>query len=193
MTRRHRARGNGLVEMLVGTALGMLVLTGLAGAIAGGARVLVVTAARGELEDIAHIAVESLTFDVRRAGFDPTAAGVPAVVEAYTDRVTLTADLDGDGAVDADSEETIGYVCASATRRLSRVVGRQSMPVADGVTRCSFRYLDTTGTVLAVPTTGLATSDLARVRAIALDLAVAAPGLAMPTARAPLVGLRVPS
>lgn len=186
----NRARGSGLVELLAGTALALIVLTALTGAVATGARVLTVAAGRGELEDIAHIAVECLTFDVRRAGYDPAGGGVVAVTEAFGDRVTLTADLDGDGTVAPDSEETVAYVCAGS--RLSRIVGRQSMPVADGVSVCRLRYLDASGAPLTVPPTGLAATDRTRIRAIALDLTVSAPGLAMPTSRTTLVSLRTP-
>lgn len=193
MSPRPTTRGSGLLELLVGTAIGMGVLGLLTGAIATGARVLTVAAARGELEDIAHIAVESLAFDVRRAGYDPVATGVTAVTEAYADHVILAADLGGDGTVAADSEETIAYVCSTANRRLSRIVGRQSLPVADGVRTCRLRYLDAAGSVLPVTATGLSAADRGRVRTIVLDLVLAAPGLTMPTARTIVVSLRTPA
>src|SRR5207247_177503 len=79
-----------------------------------------------------------------------------AVREADADRLVLAADLDGDGAVDDASEETAAYVCLASARRLSRLVGRQSMPLADGVTGCGFRYLDREGAPMAIPPGGLA-------------------------------------
>lgn len=186
-------RGSSLVELVVGTGLGMLVLAGLAAALAAGGRLLAVTAARGELEDIAHIAVESLAFDVRRAGFDPAAAGVAPIIDAHPDRITLTGDLDGDGLVATNSEETITWICATGTGRLSRIVGRQSLPLADGVTRCRFRYVDAAGTDIPAPSTGLSGTDRERIRAVGIDLLVGTSALRMPTARAPLIGLRVRS
>jgi Tfp pilus assembly protein PilW len=188
---RHRdTRGASLVELLVGTALALAALGALTAAIACGGRLLVQGGARGELEDVAHIAVEALTFDVRRAGYDPTLAGVERLVEAAADRLTVTADLDGNGAVDGTSEETVAWVCAPAQRRLSRIVGRQSMPLADGVTSCAFRYLDAGGAPIVVPPAGLAAIDRARVRAIALDLDLTAAPLHAPSGRRTVVALR---
>src|SRR5439155_9083164 len=93
-----------------------------------------------------------------------------ALAEARADRVALTADLDGDGAVDPNSEESVVHACALATARLSRIVGRQSMPLAEGVTACGFRYLDPGGLPLVVPAGGLDPSARAAVSAVALDL-----------------------
>ncbi len=134
MRRRRHARATSLVELLVGTALALVVLSALTAAVGTGARLLLACGARGEAEDTAQLALEALTFDVRRAGWDPAASGLVAVREADVDRLVLTADLDGDGAVDDTSEETTAYVCLASARRLSRLVGRQSMPLADGVT-----------------------------------------------------------
>jgi len=189
--RRHARRGTSLVELLVGTALAMTALAALTASVSCGGRVLVRGAGRGELEDIAHIAVEALAFDVRRAGYDPTLVGVVALVEAATDHLVVTADLDGNGSIDDASEERITWSCAPG--KLSRLVGRQSLPVADGVTGCAFAYLDATGAPLATPAGGLAAVDRARVRAVALDLTVAADALHAATRRRPVVALRRPA
>jgi len=185
-----RRRGSGLVELLVASVLGLLVLAALTTAVASGARLLGTAGARGELEDTAQLAVEALTFDARRAGYDPAGAGVQALVEARPDRVTFGADLDGDGTVNPGSEETIAYVCSTAARRLSRLVGRQSLPLVDGASACGFHYLDATGSVLALPAAGLSPAALRTVRAVQLDLTLSAPGLHRPTTRTALVALR---
>jgi len=177
-----------IVELLVGTTLSLVLLTALTGAVGAGGRLLTALGRRGELEDTADLALEALAFDVRRAGYDPRAAGVASVTDARPTALVLQADLDGDGAVDAASEETTQYVCNTATRRLSRVLGRQSLPLADGVTGCAFRYLDDAGAPIPAPPVGLAAADRARVRAVALDLALAAGGAA--TTRTAMVALR---
>jgi hypothetical protein len=181
------ARGATLAELLVGTALGLASLALLTAAVAAGGRMLVAAGARGETEDTVHLAVEALRVDVRRAGFDPAAAGVAPLVEARDDGLALAADLDGDGGVATDSEESVAWQCARAARRLSRVVGQQSMPLADGVVACAFRYLDDAGAALATP---LGPADLPRVRAVELTLGVRPPGLVLPSVRTALVALR---
>ena len=191
MTRGCWDRGGfALVELLVGTGLALAALGALTAAIACGGRLLVRGAARGEVEDVAHIAVEALTFDVRRAGYDPRLVGVERLAEAAADRLTVTADLDANAAVDATSEETVTYLCSAALRRLSRIVGRQSLPLADGVTACAFRYLDASGAPLSLPAGGLATADRARVRAVGLDLALTDATLHAATNRRTLIALR---
>jgi len=181
-------RGTALLEQLVGTMLALLVLGTLVAVVGTGSGLLVAVAARGETEDTVQLAVEALTFDVRRAGYDPAAAGVPAVSEARTDRLTLAADLNGDGTVAASSEETTAYVCALPAQQLSRIIGRQSLPLAGGVLACGFRYLDATGTPLAVPPAGLDVPGRSRIRAVGLDLTLRLRGT--PTTRRVVVALR---
>ena len=190
MRSRQRPRGTSIVELLVGTLLGLLVLAALTGAVAVGARLVVSAGARGEAEDTAQLAVEAFTFDARRAGYDPSGAGIERVVDARTDTVTFGADLDGDGVVDVTSEEQTAYACSAANLRLSRIVGRQSLPLADGVRACGLRFLDDAGTAMVVPAAGLGAADRARIRALALDLTLVPTALHGPTARTVLVALR---
>jgi hypothetical protein len=183
-------RGATLVDVLVGTTLGLALLSALTAGIGSGGRLLATASARGEADDTVHLAVEALTFDVRRAGYDPTGAGIAPLAEARTDRIVLAADLDADGAVDAGSQEVTSYVCALGTRRLSRILGTQSLPLADGVTRCAFAYLDADGTLLAVPAGGLDAGARARVRAIRLDLTLHGARMRAASERSVLVALR---
>lgn len=175
---RHDARGATLAELLVGAGLGLVILALLTAAVAVGSRLARAAGARGEAEDTAQLAVEAFLFDVRRAGFDPAGVGVVALSEALPDRVELAADLDGDGIVDAASEEVTAHVCATGLGRLSRIIGRQSMPLADGVTACTFRYLDAAGVPLPLPPAGLPAAGRALVRAVAFDLVLTPSGLA---------------
>lgn len=184
------ARGMTLVELLVAVALAGLVLGMLALAMGGAARLLAVVGARVEAEDTAVIATEAFAFDVRRAGFDPAAAGVEALATAAPDRLVLQADLDGDGVVDATSEEVTRWECLAGPPRLSRIIGAQSLPLAADVRACGFRFLDATGGEIVAPGAGLAAVDRARVRALVLDVALAPGGLAAATARRTIVALR---
>ena len=187
---RPHARGTGVVERLGGAALGLMVLGMLTATVASGARLLIAAGARGEAEDTAQLAVEAFTFDARRAGWDPAAAGIAPVAEAQADRLGFTADLDGDGVVDAASEEVTTYVCAPGARRLSRIIGRQSLPLADGVTGCAFRYLDGAGVPIATPPGGLDATTRAAIRAVALDLTLVPSGLRGRSERTARVAVR---
>ena len=187
---RESEDGTGLVELLVASLLGLAVLSLLTFAIAGGARALTTAGARGEAEDTAQMALEAFAFDARRAGFDPAAAGVQPLTEARPDRVGFAADLDGNGAVDATSEETTVHVCAVALGRLSRIIGRQSLPLADGVVTCGFRYFDRDGVEIVAPPAGLDAAGRARIRAVVFDLALVPTRLHRATARTITIALR---
>src|SRR5262249_44301449 len=157
--------------------VGSVALGALVAAVGGGARLATTLGRRAEAEDTAQLAIEAFTFDVRRAGYDPRGIGVQPLAAADAPGGTLPAGLAGAGAVDAGSEEVPTWICNGAARRLSRVIGAQSLPIADAVAACAFRYLAADGQPLAAPPGGLAPADLARVRAIALDVTVAPPGL----------------
>lgn len=180
-------RGVTLVDLLVGTVLGLAVLAVMTAAVGVAGRMLVVSGARAESEDTAQLAMEALLFDLRRAGWDPTATGHAALVEAHDDGLAIAADLDGDGAVAVDSEESVAWRCVLAGRRLSRLVGRQSLPLAENVTGCAFRYLAGDGAPITAP---VAAADLPRVRAVELALRLLPPGLSHPTSRSLVAALR---
>jgi len=169
-------RGSTLLELLVGTAIGLLVLGACVGGVSAAARLVRAAGARAEVEDTAQLAVEAFRFDVRRAGYDPAAIGLDGLAAAQSDQLTLHADLDADGTLDGSSEEVTRWVCGTGPPRLSRIIGAQSLPVAAPVTRCGLRYLDGAGGELVPGSTGLDTTDRRRVRRVQLDVAVAPAG-----------------
>jgi Tfp pilus assembly protein PilW len=191
--RRHRVRGCGAVELLLGVMLGLLVLSGLLGTLAAGSAALARAGRRAEASDTLQLAAEAVFFDVRRAGFDPRAIGVDPMPEAASNALTLLADLDGDGTIDAGSSERLRYRCEPPGGRLSRVVGAQSMPLASGLTTCRLDYLDDTGTPMVVPAAGLDDAGRARVRLIRLTVAAVPGGTGVPTTRRLSVALERPS
>ena len=185
MTSHREERGTSLVELVAGLGLAIGIAVVAVGSIATGLRLLVGAALRLESDDLAAQATEAFTFDVRRAGFDPRATGLDALLEAQPDRLAVVADLDGDGAIDVASEESTTYACDLAGGRFSRILGGQSLPLANGVTACLLRFHDGHGNELVPPPGGLDAGERRRVRLVALDLAMAGGGLAVAsTARA---------
>jgi len=176
-------RGTTLVELLVGMAVGLLVLGACVAGVSSAARLVAAVGARAEAEDTAQLAVEAFRFDVRRAGYDPTAIGIGGLATAQSDQLTLHADLDADGVLDGTSEEVTRWVCGANPPRLSRVIGAQSLPIAAPVARCGLRYLDGAGTELVPGATGLDAGERSRVRRVRLDLAVALEGIVDAAAR----------
>ncbi len=190
MSARAGCRGVTLVELLVGSALALLVLGACVGAVAAAARLLGSLGGRAEVEDTAELAVEAFRFDVRRAGFDPAGVGIDPLQAAGTDQLTLAADLDADGTVDPASEEVTRWVCAASPSRLSRVIGAQSLPIAAPLARCELLYLDDDGVEIAAGMAELSAADRARVRRVVLDLAVETAQGGAPAVRRAEVALR---
>ena len=190
---QRSARGVTLIELVVGMGIALLALGACVGALAASARLVATLGARAEVEDTAQLAAEAFRFDVRRAGFDPTASGVEGLAEALPEQLTLQADLDADGTLDAGSEEVTRWVCATAPPRLSRIIGAQSLPVAAPVSGCGLRYFDVSGGELVPGAGGLDPSGRARVRRIVLDFAVDPASGGAPAGRTVEVALRVAS
>jgi prepilin-type N-terminal cleavage/methylation domain-containing protein len=180
-----------LVELLVALALGLALSLAAVAAVATALRHAAGVALRAETDDIAELALEAFTLDVRRASFDPRAAGIEPVLEARTTRLVLQTDVDGDGTIDAASEELVTIACDLPGGRLSRIVGTQSLPLANGVVACALAYADATGAGIAVPPTGLDAPTRQRVRRAMLDLALVPPGSSAPTTARTTVALRV--
>jgi len=108
-------------------------------------------------------------------------------------QLTLQADLDADGTLDAGSEEVTRWLCATAPPRLSRIIGAQSLPVAAPVSRCGMRYFDASGSELLPGAGGLDTAGRARVRRVVLDFAVDPASAGAAASRIVEVALRVTS
>jgi len=168
------SRGATLVELLVGSALALVVLAAALGGMASGADALAAIARRAAADEAVVLVSEALRFDVRRAGFDPAAIGVEAVVDASPDGLTLDADLDADGAVDERSVERVRWACRGSARDLQRAVGHQAMPLVSGLEHCAFVYLDAGGDELG---DGRPLDAAARraVRIVVLELSLASP------------------
>ena len=139
-----------LVELLVGMMLGLVG----AGAMTMLARVGVAawTRAGADAEVATEVAdgVDQLVRDVRIAGYDPTGGAHAGLAIVAADRIEITADLDGDGAIDAASEERIGWRVATGSRSLQRIVGAQSLPIVSDVSAggLALAYYDGAGTRL---------------------------------------------
>lgn len=172
----HRRNGFALVELLVATLVGTLVLGAAIALLRHQGRALLfhqaATAAIGTAAWAAQIAAR----DVSLAGADPLRAGLPALVSAGPERLVVQADRNGDGSVDPWSAERITLAWSTASGgSLQRRLGRQSMVIASGVARgdLRFRYFGVDGAeILPGADAELAPQDLGRVRSVRLELGV---------------------
>ncbi|MEB2284657.1 MAG: hypothetical protein B6D46_01420 [Polyangiaceae bacterium UTPRO1] len=144
------ARGMTLVELLVGMMLGLVATAALGVVLRAGLAASLRAGADAEVAIETAAAVDQLVRDLRSAGYDPRGAGFPAFRLTAADRVELQADLDGDGAIDGNSEERVAYRVAVASRSLQRIVGAQSLPILADVESSGLRlaWFDAAGNAL---------------------------------------------
>ena len=173
--------GMTLVELLIGMTLGLVATAAMTALLRTGTAAWTRAGATAEVAIEVAEAVDQLTRDLRDAGYDPAAAGIAGLTVTAADRLEMTADLDGNAAIDPASEERIGYRWSAASSSLQRVVGRQSLPILSDVAAGGFRlaYFDRDGARLdpANPATSAAT------RLVTIDLAT--------TPRDGLAGVRI--
>jgi prepilin-type N-terminal cleavage/methylation domain-containing protein len=152
------SRGLTLVELLVGMVLGLVAAAAMTALLRSGLAAWERAGAHAEVETEVAAAIDQVTRDLRLAGYDPRAAGIAGLTITEAARLELTADLDGNGAIDTDSEERIGYRVATSSSSLQRVVGRQSLPILTDVAASGLRftYFDAAGNPLAPTAAGTA-------------------------------------
>lgn len=124
--------------------------------------------------------------EVRRAGLDPTCAGLfQPLVEADATQLHFQADLDGNGALDAASEDLrYRFDADSGVARLAGGVAETLLDEVD-LLGSRLRYFDGAGGEL-VPAPSLSAAQRAQVRRVRLELAVRT-AAASPSRDQPLV------
>ncbi len=173
---RRDTGGMTLVELLVGMLLGLVAAAAMTMVLRVAAAASTRAGSEAERAIEAAAALDQLVRDVRVAGYDPRGIGIAPFTLTAADGLELQADLDGDGAIDASSEERITYRVAASSRSLQRVVGTQSLPILSDVASDGLRlaYADGDGTELdpSAATTGAAA------RLVTVDLTTTPAGAA---------------
>jgi hypothetical protein len=174
MVARRQSIGLTVVELLVAMLLTSASTAALVGGVATLARTYRRIEERTQAQQTARLVLELMSRDLRRAGFDPTGASLDPFLAAGDHTLQIQADDNGDGVVDDRSEELVAYVFEPRDGILSRVVGRQSMPIASGLPAdgCSLVFLDAAGSQLFDAGDGLDGPQRAAVRRIRLRILV---------------------
>jgi type II secretory pathway pseudopilin PulG len=128
-----RVDGFSLPELLTATLLMSLAGAALVSFAATQSRGFARADRRSTASRDVRLALEVLSRDLRQAGFDAVGRALEPIPVAGPTRLTLQQDGDEDGMVDATSDEVIAYVFRPIDGTLSRVVGRQSMPLLSGL------------------------------------------------------------
>ena len=168
----RRTAGFSLAELLVASFVASVVLTSLVGFAAAQGRFFRRAQEQLTANQTLRLVLDVISRDLRQAGFDAQGTAVEPVLAASSMALVLQQDGDGDGLVDTGSREIITYAFRPEAGTLSRVVGRQSMPLATGLPADGFRlsYMDSAGAALDPDTSGLDATDRAAVRRVRVEL-----------------------
>lgn len=142
--------GSSLPDLLVATAVLGLVMAGLLGILQSGTAAYRWGAARVEAQQSARVALERIAKELRGAGYDPTSAGIAAVVIAEPARIAFQWDLDGDGVVNP-TRELVTFLLRPGESILRRDAGGGAQPIVNGVRRFTLTYFDAAGLTTADP------------------------------------------
>ncbi len=166
-------RGSSLVDMLVGTALGLVTLATVLGFYRFQLFALRNQSASIEVQTAARSIVNLMVGEIRRAAADPTCAkSFEGIAEAFRNRLRIRSDLNASGAIDAAGEDVL-YSFDSASGRLTRTAGGVTEDLSDANFLASdvrFQYYDGNGTELVPGTNGLTQTQRASVRRVRLSL-----------------------
>lgn len=160
------------MELLVATTLGLGVV--LAAVQLLKTHAAVALRVQADLDGMSEVAwaLRTALRDVRRAGADPRRSDLEALVDAGVDRLAMRQDLDGDGAVESRSRESVAFAWSARNGGcLVRRVGAQSMSVLSRVPAggLRFRYFDARGHSIPADA-GLDADQRRRVRRVEIEL-----------------------
>lgn len=142
-------RGFSLVELLIAMAVGMVVL---------GAMYSVFTIQNKTLKNQEEIVamqqnvragMDMMAREIGMAGYDPAGVNKDASsvnnfisVPVSDAQLQIRADLDGDGAIDATSQENVIYVFDTVNNRITRNIGAGAQAFVENVNGFTFAYRD---------------------------------------------------
>lgn len=163
------ARGFTLLEVLLAGAIGTLVLGAAYTVYLANQETYLRGEARSDLQQSARIAMDEVLRALQNLGYDPrgtggfgfrdpanlgTGAGCPAasVGCASEGEIRLSLDDDGDGVLDDEGTERVGFRLRNGVLQKFKPGGfLNPQPVATGVTALRFTYLDGNGRTIPDP------------------------------------------
>lgn len=167
-----RDGGFSLPELLAATLIAALTMTALVNFTVVQSRAFARADTRLAASQDMRLVLDVISRDIRQAGFDAHGLAVEPIVAAGAMRLVLQRDDDEDGVLDSSGRERIGYLFRPGVGTLSRMVGRQSMPLASNLPPDGFRlaYVDRAGATLRTDGVDLDPAEREAVRRIDVTL-----------------------
>lgn len=140
---RRGEKGFTLVELLVAMSVGIIALAAFYGVFTIQNKRFNVEEQIVEMQQNVRAGIETMTMDVRMAGYDPAGVANFSGITVSSTQLELKSDLDGDGSI-AGAEDII-YKFDSGNMRITRNIGGGDQPFMENVQAFTFEYLDSSG------------------------------------------------
>src|SRR6266508_4325942 len=135
MGRLRAQAGYSLVEVLVAIAVMGLLMSATLSLLQSGLAAWGWGAGRVEAQQGIRVALERMARELREAGYDPTGAGIEAVLVAEPTQIVFQRDLNGNGLIDP-TRERVTYLLRPGETTLPREAAPSPWPRACGASRC---------------------------------------------------------
>lgn len=143
--RRHQVlrlnnRGFTLAELLIGLFVSGIVMTTILSAYYSQNKSYAVQEQMAAMVQNLRAAIDIMIRETRMAGYDPTGTANARILAANSTSLTVTEDIDGDGAITGD--ENITYALADSDGDGDNDLERNSNLIAENIDALDFVYLD---------------------------------------------------
>ena len=145
-----------LIELMISMAIGLVILTAIAGTFTLQTRQNNAEEQLGQLQQNVRAALDLMIREIQMAKYDPAASAFPSGTYGVTysaSQLQIKADMDANGTLDTASSgsvENIIYAYDNANLRITRQLGSSGTAqiLADNVTAFTFGYYDANGSAV---------------------------------------------
>jgi type IV pilus assembly protein PilW len=160
--------GFSLVELMIAMAVGLVVLAGVYTVFVLQNKTFSTQEDVVEMQQSVRAGIDIMAREIGMAGYDPRRVNSNASttddfsgVAVSSSQLQIRTDLNGDGAINASSEENIIYAYNATDKQITRNSGSGNQPFIENVDSFTFQYLDGSGA---------ATASAAQVRRIRITI-----------------------
>jgi len=139
----NNERGFTIVELLVGLAIGLILLGVAVKIFLVQQRAYSVQEQLSEMQQNIRAAMDMIVKESKMSGYNPTGASFNGITYD-TSQLQILADLDGDGLTTGTNED-ITYTYDAGNLQIERDTGGGGQPLAESITGFTFSYLNTDG------------------------------------------------
>jgi type IV pilus assembly protein PilW len=142
-----RGAGFTLIELMIAMVVGLLLLFAINGVFTIQSQTFNVQEEIVAMQQNVRAGMDMMGREIGMAGYDPARADNFSGITISGTQLQIQADLNGDGTIDATSQENIIYVYDSANKRITRNIGSGAQPFLENIDAFTFTYLDGSGNV----------------------------------------------